>query len=549
MRVVCDNCSAVYKIPDEKLVKPVNKATCRACGHRMLIPRPPPPDSFEDEERTLIKERPLGMPSPMQSDSGDRVTVPIEQDEPEETLPRARPPIAPPPKPRPQKSEARARPRPQYPEIKPPKPAAHRRKTPSYPVFDDLDEETVWVKNPPTGARRRRFDPGAIAPDEQPTRPALPPPIPVDKATPTAVQERKVTPRPTKARPVEPRPEYDPAGDMSLILLSTLATIVGVIILAIDFPTGSNWADLGISLLGAMLALGGLFTTLLVVVTGARGRRPAQRVLALFVGVFAATVIGGAMVAGRAGLQHLSGASPLWEAEQPEPSTAAVLGAQLQTPTEPEVAVATEEEVVEPEPEPTPDEGMETEVVSAPPPPARTTTTRTAPAPAPRPTTTRPVRTTTRTPPPAPTPPPEPVVDTEDDFLFDDVSDVLADAEPEPEPPPPPPRVISRPEPEPEPSSPDAMETVPMEALDVMLRNNLEVKKCFFTFMQAEGALPSRVDVRFTLETSGRATGITVTQAAYAGTDIESCLRRAVTGIQFPPTTRSSKITYPFIFQ
>ncbi|MBW1881622.1 MAG: zinc-ribbon domain-containing protein, partial [Deltaproteobacteria bacterium] len=511
MRVVCDNCSAVYKIPDEKLVKPVNKATCRACGHRMLIPRPPPPDDFEDEERTLIKERPLGVPTPMMSDSGDRVTVPIEQDEPEATLPRARPPIPLPPSPRPQKSEARARPRPQYPEIPPPKPAAHRRPTPSYPVFKDLDEETVWVKNPPTGARRRRFDPGTIAPDEQPTRPALPPPIPIqDKATPTAVQERKATPRPSKARPVE-QVEHDPAGDMSLILLATLATVIGVIILAIDLPTGSHWADLGISLLGVTLALAGLFTTMLVVLTSARGRRPAQGVLALFVGVFAATVIGGALVAGRAGLQHLSGASPLWAEEQPEPSTATVLGAPLQTPAieEPE-APAVEEEVADAEPTEPPDDGMETEVVMAPPPPARTATTRPRPAPAPRPTTTRPVRTTERiTPPPAPIPEPEPtsdLFDTEDDFLLDDVSDVLADAEPEP--PPPPPRV-SVPEPEPEPG---VMETVPMEALDVMLRNNLEVKKCFFTFMQAEGALPSRVDVRFTLETHGRATGVTVTQ-------------------------------------
>ena len=37
--VICDNCRAVYKIPDEKLVKPVT-TTCRQCGHRMLIPGP-----------------------------------------------------------------------------------------------------------------------------------------------------------------------------------------------------------------------------------------------------------------------------------------------------------------------------------------------------------------------------------------------------------------------------------------------------------------------------------------------------------------------------
>ena len=37
MRVDCENCGAQYKIPSHKLVKEVNKATCRKCGHRMLI--------------------------------------------------------------------------------------------------------------------------------------------------------------------------------------------------------------------------------------------------------------------------------------------------------------------------------------------------------------------------------------------------------------------------------------------------------------------------------------------------------------------------------
>ena len=52
MKVICDNCRAVYKIPDEKLVKPVNKATCRQCGHRMLIPRPRV--DADPDERTLV---------------------------------------------------------------------------------------------------------------------------------------------------------------------------------------------------------------------------------------------------------------------------------------------------------------------------------------------------------------------------------------------------------------------------------------------------------------------------------------------------------------
>ena len=59
MRVVCDNCGATYRIPDEKLVKEVNKATCRKCGHRMLIRRPTAltedvPPVVSAEARTVV---------------------------------------------------------------------------------------------------------------------------------------------------------------------------------------------------------------------------------------------------------------------------------------------------------------------------------------------------------------------------------------------------------------------------------------------------------------------------------------------------------------
>lgn len=39
MKVTCDKCGASYKIPDEKLTKEVNKATCKKCGHRIVIKR------------------------------------------------------------------------------------------------------------------------------------------------------------------------------------------------------------------------------------------------------------------------------------------------------------------------------------------------------------------------------------------------------------------------------------------------------------------------------------------------------------------------------
>ncbi|MBM4389773.1 MAG: zinc-ribbon domain-containing protein, partial [Deltaproteobacteria bacterium] len=62
MRVVCDNCGASYKIPDSKLTREVNKATCRKCGNPILIRRPETTaketaahgPNLSTEERTLI---------------------------------------------------------------------------------------------------------------------------------------------------------------------------------------------------------------------------------------------------------------------------------------------------------------------------------------------------------------------------------------------------------------------------------------------------------------------------------------------------------------
>ena len=66
MRVVCENCGATYKIPETKLVKEVNKATCRKCGFRMMIRRPAAALSSAsgtgpepDDAATQVGENPL----------------------------------------------------------------------------------------------------------------------------------------------------------------------------------------------------------------------------------------------------------------------------------------------------------------------------------------------------------------------------------------------------------------------------------------------------------------------------------------------------------
>ncbi|MBT3221919.1 MAG: AgmX/PglI C-terminal domain-containing protein, partial [Proteobacteria bacterium] len=95
----------------------------------------------------------------------------------------------------------------------------------------------------------------------------------------------------------------------------------------------------------------------------------------------------------------------------------------------------------------------------------------------------------------------------------------------------------------------DEMSTVPFEVIDVMLRNNIDVKKCFYQYYQAHGSLPSRVDVEFTLLTSGRVENTFLASLDYAGSDLETCLSGALKKIDFPPSGKSQKLTYPFVLQ
>jgi hypothetical protein len=89
-----------------------------------------------------------------------------------------------------------------------------------------------------------------------------------------------------------------------------------------------------------------------------------------------------------------------------------------------------------------------------------------------------------------------------------------------------------------------------MEVIDVMLRNNLEVKKCFFAVKRAQGTMPDRIDVSFSLSSSGKGSGLSVKQADYKGTELERCLGSAVGGISFPPSTSgSTRVSYPFIMK
>lgn len=51
MKISCDSCGAIYRIPEEKLTKDVSRATCKKCGAKIIIRRPSGADEALDELR------------------------------------------------------------------------------------------------------------------------------------------------------------------------------------------------------------------------------------------------------------------------------------------------------------------------------------------------------------------------------------------------------------------------------------------------------------------------------------------------------------------
>ena len=86
-----------------------------------------------------------------------------------------------------------------------------------------------------------------------------------------------------------------------------------------------------------------------------------------------------------------------------------------------------------------------------------------------------------------------------------------------------------------------------MDVVEVMLYNNLGVKKCFVPLFKS-GNVPPRVDIRFTIQPSGAVSAASVNQSQLQGGEFEGCMRTAVMGVQFPSFDGSPQtLTFPFV--
>ncbi|MBX2799633.1 MAG: zinc-ribbon domain-containing protein [Myxococcales bacterium] len=480
MKVVCDNCRAVYKVPDAKLVKAVNKATCRNCGHRMLIPRPKP--GADPDQRTLVTAvppTPVGAPA---RSSGREVDSQV--------LPGRRAP---------QRSTAKSLP-------------------PSALAWENAPE-TALQANPNPSSSTRNSLPSGSSPLSRSAGPRSTP-GPLHRATnPGSPSSPRATPPPspnrtgTRSVPVIPV-VHDPAADMNWAILGTFTALVGSFCLALLSVFTDPVVSSVLMWLGLALSFGGGVLTILVLMTGNRGRRPARSGLSLVLGGLVAVVVASVMVGTKWGaeqvdLDSFAFAQPEDPDLQPIPNPGT---------DEPEGEGTEEPEGTEKDGpgglEPNTDDIKQPKERSVPP-----------AAPTKRP---APVGAVASAPRPTPKPPPAP-------------------AAPAPRPTPAPATTAAATSAAPEP----AASGVPIEAVNVMLSNNMSVKRCFVPLYRA-GALPPRVNVKFNILPEGTASGISVlTPEEHAnGSELETCLRVAIASIKFPPTNgNGTSITYPFILQ
>ena len=490
MRVVCDNCGAVYKIPESKLQREVNKATCRKCGHGIII-------------RKMGSGALSATPQPADGEATQITSA-------DELEARARA----------QQTAAAGMPSVGFP------PFGGR----DLPLSEEVIPPTVVEQRPDsheqTVPRAGRGAPGPII--ESPSRPmpisaappvSLPPPPALPSAGQTLIPMASPLASPPPAAPAPPlvalppvqapAAAFDPSGDMTLVMMGCFGGLVGSAVLAT--ATGSL-----VSAIGLAICVGSAITSLLVLVTGDRGRKEAKVFLSMLMALFLAGGAGGAwyaLSAASSGLfdQLASLELPTEPLRPTVEGPAGVVGETLGTPPEEPkddglAELVGADTAVEPKTEPEGDE----------PKPQPTAIVKTSPS----------------------EPRTEPKTQPKTEPKTQPKTEPKTQPKTEPK---------TQPKTEPKPSG---SQGVPVTVLDTMLKSNKGVKRCFGIYRQETGALPSgRITVELTVQPSGKATHAKIDGGAYAGTSLDSCLSGAIKDITFPPWDGSEGLTYyyPFI--
>jgi predicted Zn finger-like uncharacterized protein len=540
MRVVCDNCGASYKIPDSKLVKEVNHATCRKCGHRIVISRREGPNTepgvgdgapagqsaqggqgdgslSSDAASTLINEG--GGRAPMRPPMGfggaDEVPAAMGRapaPEPREaTVPRDSAFAA--------SMSARGNDAPTLPPPSGPTPqqlAAQQQQQAAQAAYA-AQQQAVFAAQQQQAAYAAQQQQLAMMNAQYPQNPAMTGAFPVGGGA-SVHQGAPLPAYPPPAAPMvaAPRP-HDPAPDLSWVMIASFGSAIGAGVLATSSSQPQTLIGLGISLWSAI-------TSLMVLVTGDRGRREASVVGATVMGVVFSGLLTGAFYAAQPKGPAVAETTP---PEGDVSEAMATLGADAAAP--PAEATGATEPVGGP--------------VTPPSEPTEAAPVEAAPA--------APVEAAPPTPQPVATAP------TSSGSSSGSASSGSASSKPTGS-------SSSGSSSSSKPSSGSsssgstaskppaapASSGVPLSVLDTMLKTNANVKKCFVLYKQETGELPSRVDVKLTVQPSGKTTAASVKTEQYKGTSLDGCLGTAIKGITFPGFEGSAQdYSYPFVLR
>ena len=443
----------------------------------------------------------------------------------------------------------------------PPAPARVHGDTPTVPV-DDEPEKTLPSEQQIPGSR-----------DDVPLHPATPAPAP--KARPAARGAHRKKPpasqdtsQPTVPARLPQPPEkkkrsaasqaYDPASDLNLVMLGAFGALVGALLLALIPTLTSNIAIMNqvsapLTSIGLLIASGGALTALLVMFTGARGRKPAKRLLSLLFGAVLAFLVAllplipwGISTLANKGVMVASPNVGVAATNEAPTASVAQVPSEVQNADENPEGAATDG---------SPTEAPETNTPSS---PSQAPTSQTSTRSQPTTTTNRSTRSSGRSTnstgrstsstsrststassnqrrvSPSNTtsgrrasPPPE---DELPDNLLDDTPSGGSASSSSSS------------------SSSNLAKKPAIAAIDVMVKSNMQVKKCFFQHQKTKGSLPARVDVKFTIRPSGKAEKVGIKQAELAATDLDFCLGSAIKSISFPPSQEGTSLTFPFVF-
>ncbi|MGC6491898.1 MAG: hypothetical protein ACON5B_03585 [Myxococcota bacterium] len=487
MKVVCDQCAAVYNVPNARLTKPINKATCRQCNSRLLIPRPQP--GADEDERLIVPAVPpageTGASSPATSGMGRLPLTPAPEEDADKTIPVV---------------------------------STKRSGAGSSPQGEQLNAEDR--------ARLARLS-SAGGNDHTVARISSPP-----------VVVRRTSGGGAEAPPAAPSASL--VMNARALMAASGILAFGAVLLA---TSGGSIVD-PVGMVGLFFLTTGVFLAMFTSITSDFGTRPMHPagsasgalVLGAAMAVFGPIIASGLSQDPASGNTTTATAAVTETTEAPA-STASEEGEKPEGDQSSEAAEAETEAEAEAEKAPT--EATTPSKPAAVEPAPKTETRSSAPKTTARATTTTPresrgrtstPRETTRSAPPAP-----------EREVRGTSSQSAAVATPAPAPAP-------RPAPEPvRQVDPNLPVQVPPAVVKTILTSNQGVKMCFYEGLKGgEIRKPVTVTTRFKLSASGRASGTRVLESSLQGSGIERCLASAISRATFPPAQEDTSVTYPF---